>query len=257
MAGAQGRVALHRAGEVEVVEHGGADLAKLGAVDGAPVGGAELLLLGQPPGEVERGKEVIIFKKLAHRALLIVARVADEFHAIVLEAHAGVDVHRADGERQPCIACGVEAAALIVVAQLRVVQHIKALFVKVFLLAEKPGNGITEIRREVVGDRVETVNKAACAIVAAAVFAIAAHAEFGFYLLALAKLEAVIERGRADVLFKESKLAVDVVGSVKLDVARFVLVVQHVAATVGHVAVGKGVAHAPVERVCAFGEFAR
>ncbi len=230
-------VALHVAGQVEVVEDGAGNLAELGAVDRTAVGQAELvevaaglsvMLAGgvfvQLAGQVERGEEVAVavFGRLGR--LLVVAGVGDELHGVGLVAHAGQEVPLAVGHIEREVAGTEVVVALVVVAPLD-------------LLDKLPGRLVAVV---------PVVEVVVCLVLTGAVLVESAHLECGAQRTDGQGL-AVVDAGAADVLVQTGELAAHVVGGGVFDHAGLVLVVLQVAAAVRHVAVGIGVAHAPVE----------
>ena len=175
----------------------------------------------------------------------------------MLETQACKEIERTDGEARGYIGGGNQMVAVVMIAQMGIVDKVEALVAVVGGLHELVGHvHIAEIGGQETGTAsVPSVDKTAGAIGTRAVFAIKTREEFD--IVAAAQLQAHIASGRKDVLIEASELAADIVARGQSDAVGIKGVVEGVAAAVGQEAVGVGVACIPVPTTAVENVFTR
>ncbi len=248
MAGGEVDVALHIGGEVEVVIDRGGDLAELGAIDGHTIGGTQLVLVGDTIGDVCRGEDIGGAVVGGAGRVLTVACVADEAHIVVFVSQSGVDIHGSEGHIECEVACEEGVVAGVVVAPFDLLEEVESVggvvvgrhqlcgYVEV---AEPCGEGVVGL--------VPVVVESACGIVACAVLAVEAGTQLGVEPRGVEGLR-IVERKGGNMLVEVGIFARYVVGRGELQHACLEGIIDEVAASVGLVAIGVGIAGVPAER---------
>lgn len=240
-------IALHIGGEVEIVIDRGGNLTELGAIDGHTIGRAELVQVGDTPGDVGRGESIGSAVVGGAGRILAVAGVADKAHVVVFVTHTEIDIDGSERHierrigRQEGVVAGVVVAPFDLFEEIETVGGIVVFDHKLRGYVES-----AEVGREGVGGLVPVVVEHACRIVACAVFTIDTDAELGMEPTCVEGLR-VVESEGGDMLVEVGVFAGYIVGGRELENPRLEGIVDEVAAPVGLVAIGVGIAGVPAE----------
>lgn len=247
VAGREVDIALHVGGEVEIVVNRRGHFAELGAIDGHTIGRAELVQVGDTPGDVGRGKSIGSAVAGGAGRILAVAGVAYKAHIVVFVTHTEIDIDGSERHIERRIGRQEGVVAGVVVAPFDLFEEIETVGGIVVFDHELRGYvESAEVGREGVGGLVPVVVERACRIVACAVFTIDTDAELGVEPTCVEGLR-VVESEGGDMLVEVGVFAGYVVGGRELEDPRLEGIVDEVAAPVGLVAIGVGIAGVPAE----------
>lgn len=247
VAGSEVDIALHVGSEVEIVVNRRGHFAELGAIDGHTIGRAELVQVGDTPGDVGRGESIGSAVAGGAGRIFAVAGVADKAHIVVFVTHTEIDIDGSERHIERRIGRQEGVVAGVVVAPFDLFEEIETVGGIVVFDHELRGYvESAEVGREGVGGLVPVVVERACRIVACAVFTIDTDAELGVEPTCVEGLR-VVESEGGDMLVEVGVFAGYVVGGRELEDPCLEGIVDEVAAPVGLVAIGVGIACVPAE----------